>query len=200
MYSSTSATLLRNGIPTLPTIVSPTASLDEFLRHIGLTHCLAKFYKIGIHNISDLMHLSQVDFLNYGLMLDEAQRILDALNRFHILFSVFFVQIEFISKILVKNFSKYIFRITDLINFSLKIVSLENKSHFKPFKYILLYRFQVFFLNNSFFCRPMTTLQRANDMPEPCFIQPSKHPSVYSPRMIDSSPTFGGKIKSGFFV
>ncbi|VDN54339.1 unnamed protein product [Dracunculus medinensis] len=128
MYSSTSATLLRNGIPTLPTIVSPTASLDEFLRHIGLTHCLAKFYKIGIHNVSDLMHLSQVDFLNYGLMLDEAQRILDALNR------------------------------------------------------------------------PMTTLQRANDMPEPCFIQPSKHPSVYSPRMIDSSPTFGGKIKSGFFV
>lgn len=56
-------------------------SLDEFLKRIGLGHCVLKLNMAGVNGVRDLIRLGHVDLLSYGLIADEVQAIRCALNR-----------------------------------------------------------------------------------------------------------------------
>ncbi|VDK34791.1 unnamed protein product, partial [Anisakis simplex] len=67
--------------PIPPASSPPPIPLEEFLTRLTLCHCLGQLRAAGVHSVSDLMKMSQIDLLSYGLIADEAQRIRDALNR-----------------------------------------------------------------------------------------------------------------------
>ncbi|KHN89091.1 Ephrin receptor 1, partial [Toxocara canis] len=68
-------------VPSPPSSNPPPIPLDEFLKRVALSHCAPKLHMAGVQTVSDLMRLSHIDLLSYGLIAEEAQRIRDALNR-----------------------------------------------------------------------------------------------------------------------
>ncbi|VDN04876.1 unnamed protein product [Thelazia callipaeda] len=70
--------------PVLPANLPTHLPLDEFLKHIGLGHCLLKLNVAGVNRVSDLLRLGHIDLLSCGLITEEVQMIRDALRRLNI--------------------------------------------------------------------------------------------------------------------
>uniref|UniRef100_A0A914ZNN2 receptor protein-tyrosine kinase n=1 Tax=Parascaris univalens TaxID=6257 RepID=A0A914ZNN2_PARUN len=68
-------------IPSPPTSNPPPIPLDDFLKRIALGHCAPKLHMAGVQTVAELMRLSHIDLLSYGLIAEEAQRIRDAFSR-----------------------------------------------------------------------------------------------------------------------
>uniref|UniRef100_A0A9J2PLY1 receptor protein-tyrosine kinase n=1 Tax=Ascaris lumbricoides TaxID=6252 RepID=A0A9J2PLY1_ASCLU len=68
-------------IPSPPTSNPPPIPLDDFLKRIALGHCASKLHMAGVQTVAELMRLSHIDLLSYGLIAEEAQRIRDAFSR-----------------------------------------------------------------------------------------------------------------------
>lgn len=72
-------------IPSPPTSNPPPIPLDDFLKRIALGHCASKLHMAGVQTVAELMRLSHIDLLSYGLIAEEAQRIRDAFSRYFVI-------------------------------------------------------------------------------------------------------------------